>query len=154
MCFVKKLTEEEFKKKRIPALITDKDIEVYKYTTTFLIKCEVFSSHVFKYPHYKNRTNPTIQLKRIYHEVFKLLISKDKYLREYCMEIEEGYHSYNSLETAKKFMSKDMSCYDTTLFLKYTIGKFIIPKGSKYFKNEEGELVSSNIIFKEIIKDK
>jgi hypothetical protein len=51
-------------------------------------------------------------------------------------------------------MSKDMSCYDTTLFLKYTIGKFIIPKGSKYFKNEEGELVSSNIIFKEIIKDK
>lgn len=57
----------------------------------------------------------------------------------YHWNIEEGYHSYETLDRAKKdttFCNKDR-CF---------IVKCIIPKGSEYYVNEDHEIVSSNII--------
>ena len=66
----------------------------------------------------------------------------------------EGYHSYTSISTPyselglfsrKVYLGKKLS----TLWLcnTYYIATFIIPKGSEYFENTVGEIVSSNIIY-------
>jgi len=36
---------------------------------------------------------------------------------------------------------------------KLIIAKFIIPKGSEYYENQNGEIVSNQIIFKEEVND-
>ena len=70
-----------------------------------------------------------------------------------CM-IREGYHSYISISmpysklglfSRKVYLGKNLG----TLLLcnSYYIATFIIPKGSKYFENIWGEIVSSNIIY-------
>lgn len=65
------------------------------------------------------------------------------YKRTKSIEINEGYHSIKSLLTAKEMLSEN-------LFSKYkSIYKCIIPKGSKYIRDEKGYMVSSNIILKE-----
>ena len=69
-------------------------------------------------------------------------------------EIYRGYHSYTSISMSYS----DLGLYSRTIYLgklPYTlwlinycyIATFIIPKGSNYFENDRGEIVSSNIIY-------
>ena len=55
-------------------------------------------------------------------------------------EIHRGYHSYITLK----------ACRDVS-YRKTRIGKFIIPKGTRYYENED-EYVSETLIFKGYIK--
>ena len=74
-------------------------------------------------------------------------------LNHFCIFF-EGYHSYTSISmpyselglfSRKIYLGKKLS----TLWLcnTYYIATFIIPKGSEYFENVTGEIVSSNIIY-------
>ena len=57
-------------------------------------------------------------------------------------EINRGYHSYNTLK----------ACRDNSMS-KTRIGKFIIPKGTRYYESKEyDEYVSESLIFKGYIK--
>lgn len=68
--------------------------------------------------------------------------------------IYRGYHSYTSISMPYS----GLSLYSRTIYLGkrphsmwlrnyYYLATFIIPKGSNYFENDMGEIVSSNIIY-------
>lgn len=68
--------------------------------------------------------------------------------------IYRGYHSYTSISMPYS----GLSLYSRTIYLGkrphsmwlrnyYYLATFIIPEGSNYFENDEGEIVSSNIIY-------
>ena len=74
--------------------------------------------------------------------------------------IEEGYHSYSkecsiekdlNLFSTKFILSvyRKIKCHDMLVeaYLDSEIGKFIIPKGTEYYENEYGEIVSSQIVW-------
>jgi len=56
--------------------------------------------------------------------------------------VREGIHSFTNVERAKKHINRDAYFY---------IGEFIIPKGSKYYENACGNIVSNKIIFKQFL---
>ena len=75
-----------------------------------------------------------------------------------CYCIDEGYHSYsgecgiiNSFYDIGVY-SKNDNEKQFDFYQCDTIGKFIIPKGTEYYENEDGEIVSSNIIWTGKIK--
>ena len=68
--------------------------------------------------------------------------------------IYEGYHSYKDIAMPYS----ELGLHYRTIYLGktvqyirlnniYSIATFIIPKGSKYYENDVGEIVSSNIIY-------
>ena len=68
--------------------------------------------------------------------------------------IYEGYHSYKDIAMPYS----DLRPYHRTIYLGkfavdirlnniYSIATFIIPKGSEYYENRTGEIVSSSIIY-------
>lgn len=68
--------------------------------------------------------------------------------------IYEGYHSYKDIAMPYS----DLHPYYRTIYLGkivnyirlnniYSIATFLIPKGSKYYENDVGEIVSSSIIY-------
>lgn len=68
--------------------------------------------------------------------------------------IYEGYHSYRDIAMPYS----DLGLHSRTIYLgkivenirlnnSYSIATFIIPKGSEYYENNNGEIVSSNIIY-------
>lgn len=68
-----------------------------------------------------------------------------------CMLIREGYHSYTSINYTKEkdntvslkfYVPVSIPFSDTS---KYYLAKFIIPKGSLYYKNIFNEVVSNSI---------
>lgn len=68
--------------------------------------------------------------------------------------IYEGYHSYKEITMpySELYIGFRMVYLGKTadrigLFNRYYVATFIIPKGSEYYENEDGELVSSNIIY-------
>lgn len=66
--------------------------------------------------------------------------------------INEGYHSYVNEEKAfyelKILIDSYYSNYGkTSCVVNYSISKFIIPKGSEYYENEDGEIVSSQLMW-------
>lgn len=70
--------------------------------------------------------------------------------------IQEGYHSYkwiaidntNPHEGCLHLGNYDPALKENLSLYKYCcIGTFIIPKGTKYFENEHGHIVSSEIIY-------
>jgi hypothetical protein len=67
---------------------------------------------------------------------------KWKLTNSYAM-VRSGFHALTTLD--KKRFNKGSRVYAT-------FGKFIIPKGSNYFKNSAGCIVSETIIFKEFIE--
>ena len=77
-----------------------------------------------------------------------------KLLKEQYGIIYEGYHSYRDIAMPYS----DLHPYYRTIYLGkiaedirlyniYSIATFIIPKGSEYYENGGGEIVSSNIIY-------
>lgn len=76
------------------------------------------------------------------------------FLDESSCVIYEGYHSYKDIAMPYS----GLGFYYRTIYLGkiaeeiklhniYSIATFIIPKGSEYYENDEGEIVSSNIIY-------
>ena len=134
--------------------IADKDITVYKigYMTA---ECN-FSGPLYKNFIYKpNVLNVGVKLS----VEDKQILSFDKIHYEY--QINEGYHSYSDECYIKEGYIKGsiiiipsgrflyhLGYYRNALYYRNTfIGKFIIPKGTEYYTNEDGEIVSSNIIW-------
>ena len=69
---------------------------------------------------------------------------------DYFVFIDEGYHSYESEDKALKGLNDiilfdDVFDDDANLYNK--IEAFIIPKGSEYYENNYGEIVSSQLIW-------
>lgn len=69
------------------------------------------------------------------------------------ISINEGYHSYkrvsfefNSLSDIIKFIYRGYTLHPYRDGL-YDLATFIIPKGSIYYENINGEIVSSNILY-------
>ena len=68
--------------------------------------------------------------------------------------IYEGYHSYRDIAMPYS----DLGLHSRTIYLGkiaenirlhniYSIATFIVPKGSEYYENDSGEIVSSDIIY-------
>ena len=77
-----------------------------------------------------------------------------KLLEEQYGIIYEGYHSYKDITMPYS----DLGSWSRTIYLGriaenirlyniYSIATFIVPKGSKYYENDDGEIVSSDIIY-------
>ena len=77
-----------------------------------------------------------------------------KLMKEQYGTIYEGYHSYKDIAMPYS----DLRPYYRTIYLGkivedirlnnvYSIATFIIPKGSEYYENKAGEIVSSSIIY-------
>ena len=77
-----------------------------------------------------------------------------KLMKEQYGGIYEGYHSYKDIAMPYS----DLGSYYRTIYLGkiaedirlnnvYSIATFIIPKGSEYYENRAGEIVSSSIIY-------
>jgi hypothetical protein len=136
--------------------MADKDIVVYK-----IVSKGDRNGNVLNYfynggyiTYYKGNESEKINISPIYVEYG---ISDNYYI------IEEGYHSYSLdcrmhliMESLLKFKEFDVfsNSEDSKLILMAyyiresdRIGKFVIPKGSKYYLNDKGEYVSDNIKF-------
>lgn len=111
------------------AKIAEKDIVVYKYTSNILDN-SIFTSDIISFLYNKDEINIDIDL-------FSFNVVKCLFLK--IIIITEGYHSFKNIKLLKKsYLYDSESC---------KIAKFIIPKGSSYYKNNDGEIVSSNIIY-------
>lgn len=68
------------------------------------------------------------------------------YMNSGYLAIQRGYHSYRNLVKISAYWYK---CNDNELFTdgNEVLAEFIIPKGTLYYANFRGELVSENIIF-------
>lgn len=95
------------------------------------------------------------EFRNFYYE--KWIPNKELVLRENLwagnISINEGYHSYksvsiefNSLSDTIKFIYRGYVRYPYRDGL-YDLATFIIPKGSVYYENLDGEIVSSNILY-------
>lgn len=77
-----------------------------------------------------------------------------KLLKEQYGIIHEGYHSYRDIAMPYS----DLGLHSRIIYLgeiaenirlnnNYSIAAFIVPKGFEYYENDNGEIVSSNIIY-------
>lgn len=119
--------------------VARKDIIVYKVGCILENK---FISFFQNYAYEIKKINAEITLMPDTHSEYSLCV------------IYEGYHSYTDISMPySKLGSFSRKVYlgkiSSTLRLcnNYYIATFIIPKGSDYFENCEGEIVSSNIIY-------
>lgn len=119
--------------------IATEDIKVYKF-------CKKGSnrivSAVYEYPYVPNVLN---KAEFVYSSIGSCSdVIEDEYsisLRGVPRFVRDGFHSYNSIERAMS-----IKWYGKILCL------FIIPKGSFYYMNKCGNVVSNQIIFKECLK--
>lgn len=131
-----------------PAKIAERDIIVYKLG--YVIETiKEFRSLYQNYTYYPKRLNKVVTLVPVIFttEVSKLQPSETGM-------IYEGYHSYksislpfNRLDTSSRAILLGNIRERIGLYNDYYIATFIIPKGSTYYENSNGELVSSNIIY-------
>lgn len=121
--------------------VAKRDFYVYKVGlvmgNTFI---SLFQKHIYRI----KRSNSIIPLKPV----------KDNYE---IIEIEAGYHSYKevSIKFCQNLYSRDICLGDAingfvdnlSLYSHLYLCTFIVPKGSEYYINNGGEIVSSNIIY-------
>ena len=122
--------------------VAKRDFYVYKIG---LVIGNTFTSLFQKYIYRIKKSNPIIPL----------LFIEDNYER---IKIEDGYHSYKeiAIEFCQNPYLRDIYLGDVingfvddlSQYSPLYLGTFIIPKGSKYYINNRGEIVSSNIIYK------
>ena len=122
------------------AKIAEKDIVVYKIRKVLNNK---FRSLYQNYFYGAKELNTKISLRPA---------SDWDYLPHFL--IWKGYHSYkdvtipfNELEESFRGMYVGKIKIIMPLINDYYLGTFIIPKGSEYYENHVGEIVSSNIIY-------
>lgn len=93
--------------------------------------------------------NETVKMRPLISNYSIYLLLKEQYGIIY-----EGYHSYRDIAMPYS----DLGLHSRTIYLgkiaenirlnnSYSIATFIIPKGSEYYENNNGEIVSSNIIY-------
>lgn len=131
-----------------PAKTAEKDIVVYKLG--YIIETtKEFRSLYQNYAYYPKGLNKVVTLVPIVYatEASKLQSSE-------MGIIYSGYHSYKSIslpfnELGTFFRSILLGNIKERIKVhnSYCIATFIIPKGSEYYENNCGELVSSNIIY-------
>ena len=129
-------------------LIADKDIECYK---NFRLNDIIFKQKsIFKFKFGKKKITQLISLFKEYkytpykkQKIINLKPIETSYFPygfEDCRiigyKINVGYHSYNTIERAKK----------SIFFGDEVVIKCIIPKGTEYYINNDNEIVSSTII--------
>ena len=132
-----------------PAKIAERDIVVYKLG--YVIETtKKFRSLYQNYTYYPKRLNKVVTLVPIIYttEVSKLHPSETGM-------IYKGYHSYKSISLPFNELGTSFRNILVGTIIKerisicnsYYIATFIIPKGSEYYINNRGEIVSSNIIY-------
>ena len=121
--------------------IAERDFYVYKIGQ--VIWNNIFVSHIKKYQYIPKCTNRAI------------FIMVQIPCRGTCV-IQEGYHSYKCVaidNTNPHERCLYLGNYypalkeNLSLYKNCCIGTFIIPKGAKYYENEFGGIVSSEIIY-------
>jgi hypothetical protein len=125
-----------WKSNNLIAKKADKDIVVYKMG---FIKNNIFTSYYrdgFQYN--KNNSN--------------LPIIKIQVINTNCIySIEKGYHCYSKycqINLNKQYFNiYSISGVKIDYYFYADIGKFIIPKGTIYYENKDGEIVSEKLIF-------
>ena len=126
--------------------IAKRDFYVYKLGC---ISDEGFHSLYQNFIYVPKEINKKIKLKPVIpdYKIYKLM--KEQYGGIY-----EGYHYYKDITMPYS----DLGSCSRTIYLGriaenvrlhniYSIATFIVPKGSKYYENDNGEIVSSNIIY-------
>ena len=121
--------------------VAKRDFYVYKVG---LVMGKTFISLFQKHIYGIKRSNPIIPLKPV----------EDNYE---IIEIGAGYHSYKevAIEFCQNLYSRDIYLGDAimgfvddlSLYSYLYLCAFIVPKGSEYYINSRGEIVSSNIIY-------
>lgn len=106
--------------------IAEEDITVYKFGDVYQDDGNFHPCVHDAFKYRPNVLNKEIKLNLETYENISFVIF------EYY--IDEGYHSYSY-------------CKEGLHLLSHHNGKFIIPKGSEYYQNEYGEIVSSNIMW-------
>ena len=131
-----------------PAFLAERDIVVYKLGHVIETTKE-FQSLYQNYTYYPKGLNKVVTLVPIVYttEVSKLRSSETGI-------IYEGYHSYKSISLPFNGLGFSFRVIllgtikeRINICNSYYIATFIIPKGSEYYENKCGELVSSNIIY-------
>lgn len=129
-------------------LVANKDIECYKNFNLTAITFEQKSIFKFKFGKKK-----IIQLTSLFRKYLYIPYKKQQFINlepirssynvddfknhyNYYYKIERGYHSYNTIKKAQ----------EEIFFGDEIIIKCIIPKGTEYYINTNGEIVSSTII--------
>ena len=137
--------------------VANKDIEVYKILFSSDGN-DVGISLITKYTYLKEEVNKM-------KNGNSLPVSFDI---DETYNIDEGFHSYDGkckFLFGKNFFEQeifclyDIACTEKTIYKEKlitvpkscVIGLFIIPSGSHYYENEDGEIVSDSIILKEMI---
>ena len=131
--------------------IADEDVVVYKFGVEKGVEfAPMCYSTTFSYM-------PNVITEHISFNIRNFLDDENKY----NIEIEEGYHSYSGdcFFTYKPDTINDIVIFSQSYSTwpigafhffdneSYIIGKFIIPKGTEYFINHQGEIVSSQLIW-------
>ena len=118
--------------------VAKRDFYVYKIG---LVRGNTFISLFQKHIYRIKRNNPIIPLEPV----------KDNYG---IIEIETGYHSYKEVaidfcHIRDIYLGDAINGFldDLSLYSHLYLGTFIVPKGSEYYINNRGEIVSSNIIY-------
>lgn len=121
--------------------VAKRDFYVYKVG---LVMGKTFISLFQKHIYGIKRSNPIIPLKPV---------------EDNCrmVTIKAGYHSYKevAIEFCQNLYSRDIYLGDAimgfvddlSLYSHLYLCTFIVPKGSEYYINSRGEIVSSNIIY-------
>lgn len=130
------------------AKIAAKDIVVYKLGHVIETTKEFLSLYQnYEYvPGIRNKTITLTPMKGLEH-VSQL--RKDE-----LGVIYEGYHSYRDISLPFKGIKSDFRIIylgktreHIGIYNNYYVVTFIIPKGSQYYENDLGEIVSNNIIY-------
>ena len=132
-----------------PAKIAERDIVVYKLGYVIETTKE-FRSLYQNYTYYPKELNKVVTL------VPMICATEVSKLQSYEIGmIYAGYHSYKSISLPFNELGTSFRNILVGTIIKerikvyndYYIATFIIPKGSEYYENKCGELVSSNIIY-------
>ena len=135
MCW--KITKKDFDKNPEKYhRVADKDIVVYKFGNRTDNNFNPIFVNTFSYS--VNVLNKEVKL---------VLEETDEFFGGIRKIINEGYHSYaKEYFIFKRWVSHGLS--EVVAIRKCdTVEKFIIPKGTEYYENPFGEIVSSNIIW-------
>ena len=131
--------------------VAKEDIEVYKIGSPNKKKNRFNCLYMDTFFYIKNEDTPKINLEL--QEDNNIVKGPTIYF------IDEGYHCYDEYTKLRPLFTNSIKGhkYDfsirncDTFYHKVCAGKFIIPKGSKYYVNNFGEIVSEKLIFKEFL---
>ena len=117
--------------------VADKDIVVYKFGNRTDNKFNPICRDRYGYS------------RQVFNKEVELVLEEtDDFFDKTSKIINEGYHSY--AEEYFNFIDAPFQSWlseVTSISNCDTIGEFIIPKGTEYYENPFGEIVSSNIIW-------